>query len=262
VGLRCVAVDWSGRSTGAGEFIWLAEACDGELVFLENGRSPAEVVDWLIDARGDDLVVGLDFAFSFPGWYCAQRGWSSGPEVWAAMGHGAEALLRTGEPPFWGRPGVARQLPTARGLRRTERDDVRGAKSVFQIGGAGAVGTGSLRGMAHLATLRAAGFAIWPFDDPPAGPPGPLALEIYPRVFYRDGPIVKRRWRSRDAALRRWFPGHPAPLLERAAGSEDAFDAAVSALAMSRLEPALRALAPCPGARLEGRIWAPPSFSV
>ena len=35
-------------------------------------------------------------------------------------------------------------------------------KSTFQIGGAGAVGTGSLRGMPHLLTLREAGCAVWP----------------------------------------------------------------------------------------------------
>ena len=39
-------------------------------------------------------------------------------------------------------------------------------KSVFQIGGAGSVGTASLRGMPVLQRLREAGFAVWPFDRP------------------------------------------------------------------------------------------------
>lgn len=53
-------------------------------------------------------------------------------------------------------------------LRRTDRERpaVGGIRptSGFQIGGAGAVGTGAVRGMPMLARLRAAGFAIWPFD--------------------------------------------------------------------------------------------------
>ena len=65
--MRCVAVDWSGRATGAEEFIWIAEARDGRLTFLENGRSPAEVVRWLL-ARPGPIMAGLDFAFGFPSW--------------------------------------------------------------------------------------------------------------------------------------------------------------------------------------------------
>jgi len=48
-------------------------------------------------------------------------------------------------------------------------------------------------------------------------------------------------------------------LLERAAGSEDAFDAAVSALAMSEHEAELRTLDPPadPVYAIEGKIWQP-----
>jgi hypothetical protein len=47
---------------------------------------------------------------------------------------------------------------------------------------------------------------------------------------------------------------------ERAAGSEDAFDAAVSALVMARHREELSALPPVPPGsrlRLEGAIWTP-----
>ena len=47
---------------------------------------------------------------------------------------------------------------------------------------------------------------------------------------------------------------------ERAAGSEDAFDAAVSALVMARHRDELSALPPVPPGsrlRLEGAIWTP-----
>ena len=127
----------------------------------------------------------------------------------------------------------------------------RGTNSGAPRGGAGAVGTGSIRGRPRLLEL-AERFAIWPFDAPAQA----TVLEIYPRALYGPGPVVKSRWRSRRAALARWFSDHPPQLLERAAGSEDAFDAACSALRMSQCADQLRAL-PALGETLEGRIWTP-----
>jgi len=126
-------------------------------------------------------------------------------------------------------------------------------KSVFQIGGAGAVGTGSLRGLPVLARLRAAGFAIWPFD-----PPGwPLALEIYPRLL--TGPVIKSSASGRQRYLAARYPALDGPLLAYATASEDAFDAAISALAMAQHVADLRALPPLPDSpfRREGLIWHP-----
>ncbi len=246
--MRCVAVDWSGRERGAAEHIWIAEAEGGRLTFLENGRSAEQVVDWLTARRPD--VVGLDFAFSFPAWFCAEREWRTGPEVWSGVaGEAGERLLTEERDPFWGR---TRPRPPADSARPQLRDAERriGTKSPFQIGGAGAVGTGSIRGMRHLLTLRAAGFAIWPFDPPR----GPVVLEIYPRLMYREA-LRKSRWRERHRAFTAWFPGEP--MLERAAGSEDAFDAAVSALVMSNEAEALRSLPDLSSGALEGVIWSP-----
>jgi hypothetical protein len=42
--MRVLAVDWSGKRKRAEEFLWLAEARDGELVSLQNGRSRHELV--------------------------------------------------------------------------------------------------------------------------------------------------------------------------------------------------------------------------
>jgi hypothetical protein len=64
------------------------------------------------------------------------------------------------------------------GLRRTEGESPFAAKSVFQIGGAGAVGTGSVRGMPLLAALSADGFSVWPFEDASER----MVIEIYPRT--------------------------------------------------------------------------------
>jgi hypothetical protein len=248
--MRCVAVDWSGRASDAREYIWIAEAVGGELTFLESGRRPGQVVEWLL-TRERPLVVGFDFAFSFPRWFCDENGWASGPDVWAAIAADGEAILDQERPPFWGRTSRRPdEVAGPKGLRTHET--VLGTKSVFQIGGAGAVGTGSIRGMPWLLALSQAGWAIWPFDAP-----GPAtALEIYPRALYGPGRVVKSRWTSRREALGRWFPDHPAPLIERAAGSEDAFDAAVAALRMSQHEAELAAL-PVLDDQLEGAIWAP-----
>lgn len=82
-------------------------------------------------------------------------------------------------------------------------------------------------------------------------------VEIYPRAL--TGPVNKSRWSTRHTYLLKRFPEQPMDLLERAAGSEDAFDAAVSALAMSEHEVELRTLAPPadPVYAIEGKIWQP-----
>jgi hypothetical protein len=249
---RVVAVDWSGRAKRPEESIWTAEVRDGRLVDLHNGRTGGQVVEWLGGVAEEEprTVVGFDFAFSFPRWWCEEQGWVSGREVWAAMAKRGEALLAAGQSPFWGRPGRLNTLDAGRLYRRTDREGDGAAKSVFQIGGPGAVGTGSIRGMPHLLTLAERGFCVWPFE----GPGWPLVVEIYPRAL--TGPVVKSRWTVRHEWLLKRFPDQPCELLERAAGSEDAFDAAVSALAMGRHADELAAL-PRVEDSIEGRIWRP-----
>jgi len=252
VGVRIVAIDWSGRRAGERRAIWAGHAQDGRLIALEGGRTRAEVVADLIAlvATTERLVVGLDFSFSAPSWFLAQLGLASAYELWDAADLYGEQWLHECADPFWGRPG--RRRPNLVGhLRRTEVGI--GAKSVFQIGGAGAVGTGSWRGMPFLRQLRNAGFSIWPFD-----PPGwPRVIEIYPRLL--TGPVVKSSKEARIAFLadRRWcFDGDLAAV---AASSDDAFDAAISALVMAEHAVALAELEMVidPVARLEGQVWKP-----
>jgi hypothetical protein len=175
------------------------------------------------------------------------------PRDLAGMRQCADTLMDACEPPFWGRPGTKAQV-LGDPYRQTEKALGARPKSVFQIGGAGAVGTGSLRGMRHLADLAHAGFSIWPFD----GPGWPLAVEIYPRLFTPG--VVKSRHRARRDYLAQGFPDQPETLRERAAGSGDAFDAAVSALVMAQHVAEFEAL---PGLKegdpawTEGAIWAP-----
>ena len=250
--MRVIAIDWSGKEKNAAEFIWLAEVVDGRLVDLRNGLGREQVVSHILSIEGK-LVVGLDFAFSFPRWWCEERGWAMAADVWTAARDDGDCWLDKCPAPFWGRQ-TPRPHEQLKGLRRTERESPGAAKSVFQIGGAGAVGTGSVRGMPHLLRLRDKDFSIWPFD-----PPGSrTVVEIYPRVLTEE-PVNKGRWRDRRSYLRKYWPDQDAAMLERAAGSEDAFDAAVSALVMGRHVDELAALRQTedPDHLIEGCIWLP-----
>jgi hypothetical protein len=259
---RLLAVDWSGRSgRDQIEAIVLAEAANGQLIRLERGRTRAEVVDHLIAEaeRGHDLIVGLDFAFSLPAWYLRERGLSP-RELWAALA--AEtltpAMRRLGlarwmsapEPPFWTTAAGHAALGARLEFRRTELE-VRSSgvrpQSPFKLVGAGQVGRGSLYGMQALHRLAASGFGVWPFD-----PPGrPLVLEIFPRLL--TGAVNKSSERERRRHLARL--ALPDDLRRLAAASEDAFDAAVSALAMARAHEDLSRLRHEPAYGVEGRIW-------
>jgi hypothetical protein len=119
--------------------------------------------------------------------------------------------------------------------------------------GAGAVGTGSIRGMPFLLSLASAGFTIWPFD--PTG--WPRVVEIYPREL--TGKVNKSSRAARQAYLKAAFPELEVDGLTTASGSEDAFDAAVSALVMDRNVDELAALEQTtdPYHALEGAIWQP-----
>ncbi|MBF6599694.1 MAG: DUF429 domain-containing protein [Dehalococcoidia bacterium] len=254
--LRIIAVDWSGRRVGAEKTIWLAEVARGDVVRLENGRTREEMASHLIALAAEPapIVAGLDFAFSMPLWYLRALGVGSGPELWSRARQSGERWLEACEPPFWGRPGKPRPLLPA-AFRRGETAHAPGSrpKSVFQVGGAGSVGSGSLRGMPVLHALREAGFGIWPF--------GPQAkhtiIEIYPR--WLSGRVVKSRADARAAYLRAHVPPLPPVLRRRAESSEDAFDAVVAALRMWEHRAELATLPPPRDERerIEGAIWAP-----
>ena len=250
---ECIAVDWSGAATGAATKIWVARVVDGELRSLQAPGSREAVQALLLQRRQEraSCLVGLDFAFGVPAWFATGQQWRSVAEVWHAAATDGERWLRESPPPFWGRPGVPRPHAASDGLRACERT-FRGTgapKSVFQIGGAGAVGTGSIRGMPMLTALRAAGWAIWPFDAAREH----TVVEIYPRLF--TGPVVKRSPDARAALLERDWPDLGGAFRATMVGSEDAFDAGLAARGMWRERG--RGFPPVadPVLRLEGAIW-------
>src|SRR5947207_10355842 len=118
--VRVVAVDWSGRATHEHRHLWMAEMEDGSPGRLA-GASRAEAVDRLLDWAEHDpeLIVGLDFSFSFPAWFMRQHRFGSAVEAWSATTLQRE-WLETCPHPFWGRPG--RPCPrNVELLRRSEQ---------------------------------------------------------------------------------------------------------------------------------------------
>ena len=268
-GLKCIAVDWSGaKGTGQQKKkIWVAEAANRELLRLESGRTRDEVVGVLVKAvqSQENLVIGLDFAFSFPQWYLQWQNLSSARELWELAGEEGSDWIHNMTCPFWdGQKGERPEefsRDTSLAYRETESGiaDLKlpdaNPESVFKLVGHKQVGRGSILGQPFLLTLQKAGAAIWPFETPKI----PVVIEIYPRLL--TGRVKKTDRGARIDYLTRKYPDldlNSSPAREMVE-SDDAFDAGVSALVMSahagdfaRLERATE-----PPKSLEGEIWSP-----
>lgn len=220
-----IAVDWSGALGPHRRRLWVA-VTDGQGTVVElDPATREEAAERILDAAGccPELVAGIDFSFSLPGWWLSACGITTAPELWGDPRR-LEGWLDACEPPFWGRPGRRRPPgPLEAGYRRTELAVSPRPRSTFQVGGAGSVGTGSLRGMPVLARLREAGMTVWPFESWRT----PAVVEVWPRLAI--GQLVK----SDPAARLCWVrsQGHrlsPAAATA-AASSPDALDAAAAA---------------------------------
>jgi hypothetical protein len=247
------------------------------------------------------MVVGIDCCFSYPAWFLEEHGCRDVFAFWrqVAAGKGEEWLHRDCvDGRFWGKAGAGRlgQRPAEfcgdqmhRMMRQTDMENkilplreggdaeraakMKGitAKSPFQIGGSGSVGTGSLRAMPALLRLREAGFRVWPFED--AALAGgttkakPLVVEMYTRLL--TGAVAKSNAEARKAYLERRkkeeadgsqiWAGLSRGVMAKALAGEDAFDALVSALEMVRWREEFARLRRTEdaGLRLEGVTWRP-----
>lgn len=275
---RVAAVDWSGAKNGAARHLWIAEWDPARtLVCSVVPASREDAVVYLCDLadRDDRALVGLDFNFSFPEWWLDTCAIEDPRDLWNDEAR-LEEWLAACAPPFWGRPGCPRPPMTQRQQFRATELAVEGIgrvgaggagggrrpKSVFQIGGAGSVGTGSLRGMPALARLARTGFAIWPFDDCSAAAGAgassdrPAVAEVWPRLA---APTVIK---SRASARHAWLEQHAALLAPGVAAlagaSDDAFDAVAAVIGLASRGRAVLVCVQDPVVRREGWIAGVP----
>ncbi len=244
-------MDWSGAAgrRAAARAIWLGVAEGGSIVALETGRDRAETTARVIELvlEEPETVVGLDFCFSAPAWFLDAHRMRSAGELWrwAAAGLARDAgFVRGLGPPFWG-PGI-RPRPAIDGdpLRRTDHAVGRlGARpsSFFKLSGPGSVGAQALYGMPELMALCDAGVSIWPFDSPRL----PAAAEVFPRLMARL--VAPNTVSITGTALRTAVVGAESSALGEFAAvceaNQDAFDAAITALALNRARDLLGQLA-------------------
>ena len=233
-----IMVDWSGGNDRGpapkADAIWACIARRGEAdqpVYLRN-RQVAEA--WIVEALETELsnarrvMIGFDFPFGYPmGFAGALVGNSDPLRLWDwfeariedapksnnrfDVAGGINALYPA-EGPFWGN-GLKRDvahLPRKKpsinpnGLREKRRAEHRapGAFSVWQLAGAGSVGSQVLMGLPVLARLRrhfGQRLAVWPFERLT----GPIALvEIWPSLFVGPPPdgMIKDAWQVQEVA--------------------------------------------------------------
>ena len=174
-------------------------------------------------------------------------------KLWERIDNEGENWMHTY--PFWWKKGSKRPLNPLRKTEKHVKNSGRGQpESVFKLVGPKQVGKGSVRAMPCLLQLHKAGFAIWPFDRPKL----PIAVEIYPQS------LMKNQVTKMDRGIRKsYIEKHYGYLADKwkqsAIPTDDAFDAAVSALVMWKH---IDDLAKLHGdidqvQKLEGIIWHP-----
>jgi len=255
---RIFAIDWSGALKGPRKKIWLAEVVGGRLLRLECGRDRSETIGHVIaeSKKTPEMIVGLDFAFSSPEWFVKSKDCGTIHEFWKLAAEQGESWMK--EWPFWSKCKPERKPENE--YRLCEEALLKNAakpSSIFKLVGPSQVGRGSIRGLPWLLQLHQSGFSIWPFDSP-----GWLrAVEIYPRLFTPR--IVKSDPEARRAFVQKYrgrcSNGLFSQITRDVSNSDDAFDALVSAFAMTEQLQALCSLTQSldPQTNLEGAIWPP-----
>jgi hypothetical protein len=296
---RVAAVDWSGDRSAAGQRkkiwagVWTEDAAghvDGGRVTLEGGRTREELGEWLVAMAQETpgMVVGVDFCFSYPAWFLEEHGARDAAEFWRTVVARGEHWLshECEDARFWGRRGryrsgkkplefsgdqshrmfrLADLACKVKGeiLDPANAQAVKGIapKSPFQIGGAGAVGTGTLRGIPMLHWLREKGFRIWPFDASGLREGKPLLVEIYPRLLtgeVRKGNRDERRkYLARKQKMSAAYASLAREAVAKAQQSEDAFDALISVMEMTARRDGFLSMKRATAAMtlLEGAVW-------
>ncbi|WP_422075141.1 molybdopterin-binding protein [Tranquillimonas rosea] len=229
-----VMVDWSGAgdrgATPKADAIWAGVARDGQADAPVYLRSRAAAEAWLAEvvpaerAAGRRVLLGFDFPFAYPAGTARRITGHEDPRLlwdWFAAAFDALAdgegrfdiaarlngLFTGDEGPFWFNglkrdlPGLGKGKPPPQADWPPERRRVEtrapGSFACWQMGGAGAVGSQAMTGMATLSRLRHLWpeAAIWPFD--PVGDSPLVIAEVWPSLL---SDAVTRRM-AEDASL-------------------------------------------------------------
>lgn len=278
---RFIGVDWSGARGPGLRGLQVAMATDGRsppcLVSPPGGRklwTRRVFADWLVKtlSGNDRVLVGLDFAFSFPyhdtGEFfpCAPGTPSTAFNLWRHVDEtcGGTEGFYAGTFVEDGRYAPYFLLPEKRGERyepRMRLTDKRcrckglgRPETVFKLVGATQVGKGSLAGMRVLHHLRRRmpHMRIWPFDRLSESRPAAIAVEVYPGAFVRMSGIASGKVDDRGP-LNRILESYDSErlrngVLEGGAPGDKA-DALIVAAVLRRLSG-------------KGEFWNPPGLRV
>ena len=219
-----VAIDWSGAKGDRHKGIALA-ICDADTLaprLIEPGRSSwsrRAIVDWLLDHRNDNLLIGFDFSFSAP--FVARGAHLPGEAVtpdakalWAHVDTHSDDIDLGASSFVEARRGLHFYLGAADGpksqfmhFRACESlfNERGGGKpsTVYDAIGAAQVSKASFSGMRLLHHLDVR-IPVWPFDPVPSS--GPVIVEIYTAIAARAAGLRKgvsklRNPAALDAAL-------------------------------------------------------------
>lgn len=230
-----VTVDWSGGNAKSAkpcaDAIWVSIARQGRQYAPLYFRSRQDVEPWLCALMEEELTagrrvfMGFDFAFGYPH-NTAERitGTANPLDLWDWFAERIEDSPKQnnrfdvagsvnarfeGVGPYWGN-GLKRDIAhlprkgrdrTATGFpeKRAVETIARGAFSVWQLSGAGAVGSQVLMGLPVLSRLRnqfAGQVAVWPFEPLDR----PIALvEVWPSLFAQNIKSRLHEHRIKDA---------------------------------------------------------------
>ena len=268
-----VAIDWSGAKGRRHKGIAIAEARGSNPPRLVNPGhvwSRCEVLDWLLErAAREPTLFGFDFSFAPP--FVERGSYLPGETVpveakpfWAYVDRvsddedlGAASFLeqRHRDHFYFGKAdGTKSDYMHFREVERRFNAGGGGkAATVFDAIGAAQVAKASFAGMRLLHRLDGK-VPVWPFDPSPGD--GSAVVEIYGRLYIRHAGLRGLKLRDRKSLNEALVALGSAPWTQRAALTDHASDALVTAAGMRRMLDHPAAFAP-PGltpeiARTEG----------
>lgn len=251
-----VIVDWSAASAPKkrADSIWIgheAETTSAPINVPTRGQASRIVGDLVVELarRGRRVLVGFDFPYGYPRGTSERVGLDSDDPLWLRVWNELARLVTDGPTNannrfdvaaelnrrgacFWGKPATsaadvsptkqAYTLPEFRATEERLRTQGLHPKSVWQLYGAGSVGSQALLGIPALRALRfdprlADVSCVWPFETGFALPRDVQVVhaEVWPGVVQMDAAAHEIADARQVLTLARHFRRLPADELER-----------------------------------------------